>query len=230
MSSAMSPDNRKIKSTKKRIKKPQKERVVEETLVPPEARFLLSAAYFHELPEPQGDEFCILGRSNVGKSSFVNHVLGNTTLARVSKKPGKTSLANYYQITPSMVWVDLPGYGYAKASRSEKKRWSQLIADYCEKRENLVGAIWLVDIRHVGIQADLEALQWLLEIGIPFFPVLTKGDKLPQSKRAAQAKNIATRLGLPSNPLVYSTQKHSTRNQFWKKFTEWHEQKILPNQ
>lgn len=192
-----------------------------EKLLKVEATFLLSAAHYGGLPEPKGDEYGIMGRSNVGKSSFVNHVLGNYSLARVSKKPGKTSFANFYKITNQITWVDLPGYGYAKASHKEKKKWSALIRDYCEHRTNLRGLIWLLDIRHVGTQADIEAHRWLCTIGIPLFPVITKGDKLPQSKRTKQAREFKRFFHLNDTPLVYSIKKHSSRAAFWKLFLQW---------
>ncbi len=186
-----------------------------------EAKFLLSAANKKDFPEPVGREYGIVGRSNVGKSSFVNHVLGNYSLARVSKKPGKTSLANYYQINDQVIWVDLPGYGYAKVSRSEKIRWSNLISDFCEKRENVHGIIWLLDIRHVGIQTDVEAYQWLCRLGIPLFPVITKSDKLTQSKCVKQVREINKFYQFNHPPVIYSIKKQSSRIKFWNAFLQW---------
>ncbi|MDO5577593.1 MAG: ribosome biogenesis GTP-binding protein YihA/YsxC [Fibrobacter sp.] len=123
--------------------------------------FMISAANYTDIKPSNDEEYAILGRSNVGKSSFINHVLENRNLARISKKPGKTSLANFYRVDQQMVWVDLPGYGYAKVSGGERIRWSKLIASYCEKRKNLCGIIWLIDIRHIGAKADIEAYEWL---------------------------------------------------------------------
>ena len=187
----------------------------------PEARFICSAANFRDLPPPSGEEYAILGRSNVGKSSFVNHVLENRTLARVSKTPGKTSLANYYRISEDLIWVDLPGYGYARTSGAEKTRWSQLIAAYCEKRSNLSGIIWLIDIRHVGTRADMEAYAWFGNLGKPIFPVLTKGDKLSAQQRTAQVKKARHLYSFVTDPVVYSTQEHKSRERFWLRFEEW---------
>ncbi len=187
----------------------------------PEALFITSSAYYKQLPTPKGEEFAIMGRSNVGKSSFINHVLENNALAKTSKTPGKTSLANLYQIDNSMVWVDLPGYGYAKVSGDEKTRWSTLIADYCTKRPNLLGIIWLIDIRHIGIKADLEAYPWLKSLFKPIFPVLTKADKLTSSQRKQKCKAAVDIFGFSQEPIIYSVLDHSSRDRFWGAFDNW---------
>ena len=189
----------------------------------PQPNFLTSAAYQKEFPEPENEEYAVLGRSNVGKSSFISHVLEHQGLARVSRKPGKTSLANFYRVDPTMIWVDLPGYGYARTSGSERIRWSKLIRNYCEKRENLCGIIWLIDIRHPGVRADREAREWFEQLGIPLFPLLTKGDKLSRSKGMIQAREAVTVLRLPEEPVVYSTMQHSSRDRFWMRFIKWRE-------
>lgn len=185
--------------------------------------FLGSAAHFNDLPKPVYDEYCIVGRSNVGKSSFINHVLEKKHLARVSKTPGKTDLANFYRIDTKMIWVDLPGYGYAKASRAEKLRWSKLIRNYCEKRNKLFGIIWLIDIRHVGLKVDVEAYNWFRTLGIPVFPVITKSDKLPQSKRIRHVREIEVFFRFEFPPAVYSINKNASRREFWKRFNTWRE-------
>lgn len=187
----------------------------------PEAVFLQSAAHFHELPEIDGEEYAILGRSNVGKSSFINHVLENRTLARISKTPGKTTLANFYKVRTGMTWVDLPGYGYAKASGAELSRWSKLIGEYCEKRENLSGLIWLVDIRHIGTKADIDAWNWFSNLDIPVFTVLTKADKLTASQRAVQVKKAQKQFLLGTEPVQYSVHDHLSRMRFWERFEAW---------
>lgn len=185
------------------------------------ATFVASAAHFRDLPEPSGEEYAIVGRSNVGKSTFINHVLACGNLARTSKKPGKTTLANLYRLEEELFWVDLPGYGYAKASFSEKERWGRLIADYCEKRSNLAGIIWLLDIRHPGTAADLEASGWLKVLDVPILPILTKGDKL---SRNMQQKNVAAyrrAFGFSEMPVVYSALEHASRERFWSRFEAW---------
>lgn len=183
--------------------------------------FIQSAAHAKDLPSLQGEEFAFLGRSNVGKSSFINHVLECQGLARTSRTPGKTSLANFYRVDDTMVWVDLPGYGYARTSGSERQRWSELIRSYCTQRENLAGIIWLIDIRHPGVQADLEAREWLEELGKPFFTVLTKGDKITRQQTIVQSKLAVKALRLPDDPLVYSVMQHASRERFRGRFDPW---------
>ena len=187
----------------------------------PKARYFHSAGCFSEFPDISKNEYCLLGRSNVGKSSFINHVLGNKTLAYVSKKPGKTKLANFFLINDSIIWVDLPGYGYAKASKSEKLRCSRLISDYCTKRENLIGIIWFLDIRRIGVKADVEAFAWLRQFNHPVFPIITKVDKLSQNKRTKQIREIEKYYNLNPPTCTYSIQKYSFRERFWSSFRSW---------
>jgi GTP-binding protein len=192
------------------------------------AEFVMSAARFSDLPAPQGAEFCVMGRSNVGKSSFINHVFSDKSLARVSNKPGKTVLANFFKVSDGTVWVDLPGYGYAKTARTERARWSALIEDYCQKRENLRGVVWLLDMRHAGLSSDLEAGEWLERLGLPTLPVLTKCDKLSRSEAAAQKKAFVKALGLTFDPIVYSVTKPAYRDLFWERYALWQSEGLQP--
>jgi GTP-binding protein len=187
----------------------------------PLAAFISSSAHFKELPAPTGDEFAILGRSNVGKSSFINHVLENRNLARTSKTPGKTTLANLYQVEKDLVWVDLPGYGYARSCSAERMRWSQLIRDYCEKRDALKGIIWLIDVRHIGVAADVEALEWFSSLGVPLFAVLTKIDKITKGLRNAKVSQAQKVFNLNIAPVLYSNVEHDSRERFWDRFDAW---------
>ncbi|MDG5814915.1 ribosome biogenesis GTP-binding protein YihA/YsxC [Chitinispirillales bacterium ANBcel5] len=188
------------------------------------AQFVTSAAHFSDLPPLTEDEYAVFGRSNVGKSSFINHVFSSGVIARTSQKPGKTTLANLYKVSDGSAWVDLPGYGYARASIREMERWSRLIGEYCSGRENLAGIIWLLDIRHPGIAADKEAASWLYELKLPVFPVLTKSDKLSrnnQLKNAAQFKKI---FNFKTDTLLYTVTDHSSRERFWQMFELWRQE------
>jgi len=185
------------------------------------AQFVQSAAHLKELPKSVGEEYAVMGRSNVGKSTFINHALMKASLARVSKRPGKTTLANLYRLTDGLFWVDLPGYGYAKAPGAEKDRWSRLLADYCGKRKGLAGVIWLLDIRHPGLEVDMEAFQWFGEIGLPIFPVLTKGDKLSKSTRKKHAAEFRKIFRFDGEPIIYSSLEHESRERFWSGFDVW---------
>ena len=129
--------------------------------------------------------FC--GRSNVGKSSMINCLLARKSLARTSEKPGKTATINYYELDKKLFLVDLPGYGYAKVSYAEKERWARFIEAYFNFESNKKLALSLVDLRHKPTEADLEMAAYLDEVGIPYWVVATKADKL--SKTAA-AENL----------------------------------------
>lgn len=190
----------------------------------PRPEFIVSAASAKDFPELSGEEYAVLGRSNVGKSSFISHVLERHGLARVSRKPGKTSLANFFRIDDTMIWVDLPGYGYAKTSGSEKLRWGRLIRSYCEQRKNLAGIIWLIDIRHPGVKADHEAREWIARLGVPVFVILTKSDKVSRQQGAILSRKAATEFQLESEQLLqYSTLQHASRERFWDTFEKWRE-------
>jgi GTP-binding protein len=192
------------------------------------AQFVMSAARFSDLPPSAGTEYCVMGRSNVGKSSFINHVFSDRGLARVSNKPGKTTLANFFKVSDGTVWVDLPGYGYAQTAKIQRARWSALIEDYCVKRENLRGVVWLLDIRHPGLAIDLEAGEWLMRAGLPALPVLTKCDKLPKSAVAAQKRLFVKALGPAFDPLVYSVNQPEYRDLFWRRFAQWTTEGLQP--
>ncbi|MDR2729198.1 MAG: ribosome biogenesis GTP-binding protein YihA/YsxC [Chitinispirillales bacterium] len=183
--------------------------------------FIKSAAEFKDVPKLSGEEYAVLGRSNVGKSTFFNHVLASGAIARVSKRPGKTTLANFYKLEEGLFWVDLPGYGYAKACSSEKMRWGKLIGDYCAKRDNLTGIIWLLDIRHPGVNADMEAFEWLGGLKLPVMPVLTKGDKLSRTAQKKHCSQFCEIFGFEADPVIYSSLEHASRERFWTGFEAW---------
>lgn len=185
------------------------------------ARFISSAAHYGQLPAAGGDEFCLMGRSNVGKSSFINHVFGSRELARVSKRPGKTTLANLYGVSDGTLWVDLPGYGFALAAKDDKVRWNRLIEEYYEKRGNLRGCIWLLDIRHAGLPADVTACRWLAGRRIPVFPMLMKCDKLSRQETAAHVKAFMESFGFSEEPMLYTIMRPTCREEFWMRFHQW---------
>jgi GTP-binding protein len=118
-------------------------------------------------------------------------------------------------------WVDLPGYGYATASKKEKSRWSRLIADYCEKREALWGIIWLCDIRHPGASMDTVAAPWIADLQLPVLQVLTKADKLSGNKRQQHAARYRRVFGFDRSPVLYSTMDQGSRTAFWGEYNAW---------
>ena len=142
------------------------------------AKFLISNTEVDKCPKPTMPEYAFIGRSNVGKSSLINMLTGNSKLAKTSGKPGKTRLINHFLINNEWYLVDLPGYGYAKTSKTDREKWEKFIRKYLLKRENLYCICVLVDSRHEPQTNDLEFMQWLGENQVPFVIVFTKADKL----------------------------------------------------
>ncbi|GAA0763453.1 ribosome biogenesis GTP-binding protein YihA/YsxC [Psychroflexus lacisalsi] len=142
------------------------------------SEFVMSNSDVTKCPNTQLPEYAFIGRSNVGKSSLINMLTGRKALAKVSGKPGKTRLINHFLINENWHLVDLPGYGYAKVSKQEKKTFQKYITAYFEKRQQLVNTFILIDSRHVPQPIDLEFLEWMGMNTIPFSIVFTKADKL----------------------------------------------------
>ena len=153
-----------------------------------QARFLISNTDVQKCPPPDWPEYAFIGRSNVGKSSLINMLVGQKSLAKVSVRPGKTQLINHFIIDESWYLVDLPGYGYAKISLSVKEKFQKLISRYILNRENLYCLFVLIDIRHAAQQIDIEFISWLGENHIPFALIFTKADKLG---KVTAIKNVA---------------------------------------
>lgn len=142
------------------------------------AEFVVSNSDVAKCPKSSLPEYAFIGRSNVGKSSLINMLTGRKSLAKTSGKPGKTQLINHFLINKNWHLVDLPGYGYARVSKRDKKTFQKFITQYFSHREQLVTGFVLVDIRHRPQPIDLEFMQWLGENGIPFSIIFTKADKL----------------------------------------------------
>ncbi len=146
------------------------------------AEFIGSSAKLSQCPEGKVPEYAFIGRSNVGKSSLINMLTNHKGLAKTSSKPGKTRLINHFKINGEWFLVDLPGYGYAKASKTEKRGFQKIIVDYIEKRESLANLFVLLDSRLEPQKIDLEFMEWLGVNGIPFSMIFTKIDKLSGNK------------------------------------------------
>lgn len=141
--------------------------------------FVKSSSKWQECPKPEIPEYAFIGRSNVGKSSLINAIMNKKDLAKTSQTPGKTQLINHFLVNEEWYLTDLPGYGYAKVSKSMRKDFEKIITNYILHRDNLVNLFVLVDIRHSPQKIDLEFMQWCGENNIPFSIVFTKEDKLP---------------------------------------------------
>lgn len=161
------------------------------------AEFIVSNSDVKKCPNEPIPEYAFIGRSNVGKSSLINMLTNNKNLAKTSSKPGKTQLINHFKINSNWFLVDLPGYGYAKVSKSTKSTFQKFITEYFEKREQLVSAFVLVDIRHEAQKIDLEFINYLGENGVPFGIVFTKADKI--SKGTVQKHIAAYKKALLAN-------------------------------
>jgi GTP-binding protein len=145
-------------------------------------QFIKSSPDYMHCPETGLPEYAFMGRSNVGKSSLINMLAGRKGLAKISGTPGKTQLINHFLINESWYIVDLPGYGFAKISRSKKAHWEKMIRDYLLNRINLRNSFVLIDVRHAPMVSDLEFISWFGEMGLPFTLVFTKADKLSRPK------------------------------------------------
>jgi GTP-binding protein len=152
------------------------------------AEYVISSPDYTKCPATDRPEYAFIGRSNVGKSSLINMLTNNQKLAKTSGTPGKTQLINHFLINKSWYIVDLPGYGFAKVSQRDRRRWEQMIENYLRKRENLVNVFVLIDSRHKPQKLDLDFVNQLGKWEIPFALVFTKSDKENQSTVAANVK------------------------------------------
>ena len=146
------------------------------------ADILLSAANKSHYPQDDIPEVALAGRSNVGKSSFINTMLNRKNLASTSGKPGKTQLLNFFNIDDKLRFVDVPGYGYARVSKKEREKWGKMIEEYLTTRENLRAVVSLVDLRHEPSADDVQMYEFLKYYEIPVILVATKADKIPRGK------------------------------------------------
>ena len=157
------------------------------------AEFTASYGLFSQIPPSDRPEFAFSGHSNVGKSSLINKLLNRKGLARVSATPGKTSTINFFSVD-SIYFADLPGYGYAKVSKSEKKRWAELIEGYLHDDRELALVFQLIDFRHKPTEDDVMMINFLIDSEIPFIVVLTKADKLRKREREARLQAFRTEI------------------------------------
>ncbi len=155
-----------------------------------DATFRMACGKCSQLPKPERMEFAFLGRSNVGKSTLINKIVGRKSLARVSAVPGKTATINFYAVD-QVYFVDLPGYGYAKTSKSEQERLKKLIFGYLQEDRDLRLAVQLLDMRHKPSADDLMMINALIDAEIPFVIVFTKADKLNKTEREQRMRGFA---------------------------------------
>jgi GTP-binding protein len=178
------------------------------------AEFLKSALKEADWPRDNTPEVAFLGRSNVGKSSLMNSLLGVRGLARASSTPGRTQLLNFFLINGQFRFVDLPGYGYARAPRAIKAEWNLAAAEFLAQREQLVLSIHIVDSRHEPSKQDLQLHEWLVHHRKPHLIVATKSDKLSNNELRQNIKRIATVFRI-DQVLIYSATKKRGRDELW---------------
>lgn len=160
-----------------------------------QAKFLISAEKLSQCPNYTLPEFPLLGRSNVGKSSFINGLANNKKLAKTSNTPGKTRLINFFQFENEFMLADLPGYGYAKVSKEAQNRWQKYLEEYLLKREQICSLVQLVDGRHDIQKNDFQMREWVEAYNLPIFTVVTKTDYVPKTKIPAVLKNVEKQFG-----------------------------------
>ena len=185
------------------------------------ANYIKSVSDLNSLPKERLPEIAFAGRSNVGKSSALNRLVNINNLAKISSTPGKTRLINFFLINQNIYFVDLPGYGYAKAPQSMRQSWGKLIEDYLKESKNLRGTVLLIDSRRGPLEPDLELLEWLDFYGINKLVVLTKTDKLSRSELVAVEKTTCEIMSLDSESFVlFSAKTGEGKN----KILKWIEQ------
>ncbi|MDX2086664.1 MAG: ribosome biogenesis GTP-binding protein YihA/YsxC [Kofleriaceae bacterium] len=184
----------------------------------PKATFLTSAAAPKDFPPPGLPELAVVGRSNVGKSSLINALVGQDGLARTSRTPGRTRLINWFEVAakPSFHLVDLPGYGYAAVDSKTRESWKPLIEEYLAKRSSLAGVLLLVDIRRGPEDEELDFVPWLAEREVPIIVALTKSDKLAKNKRMIEVMRARKTLALTRDPLAVSAQDGDGIDTLWR--------------
>src|SRR5690625_4084448 len=154
------------------------------------AEIVTSAVTSEQYPKGAFPEIALAGRSNVGKSSFINRLLGRKNLVRTSSKPGKTRTLNFYNINDAFHFVDVPGYGYAKVSKAERNRWGKMMEEYFETRTQLKAVVLVVDSRHQPTREDVQMYEYVTYLNIPLIIIATKIDKISKNKQTKQIKQI----------------------------------------
>ena len=181
------------------------------------AEILLSAANKSHYPQDDIPEIALAGRSNVGKSSFINTLLNRKNLARTSGKPGKTQLFNFFNIDDKLRFVDVPGYGYAKVSKTERAKWGKMIEEYLTSRDNLRAVVSLVDLRHDPSADDVQMYEFLKYYEIPVIVVATKSDKIPRGKWNKHESAIKKKLDFDKTDdfIIFSSVDKTGLDQAW---------------
>ncbi len=176
-----------------------------------QAEFIISVAEAAKIPDYGMPEIAIAGKSNVGKSSFINFLTNQKKLAKTSSEPGRTRLLNYFKINNGeYCFVDLPGYGYAKVNKTDKKKWGGLVETYLQQSCNLINVFVLVDIRHEPTEDDKLMVRYLYSTGIPFTLIATKSDKLSRAQQQKCRAIVANSLGVGTKDIILTSSLSKT--------------------
>lgn len=181
------------------------------------AEIVISAVSPKQYPETDLPEVALAGRSNVGKSSFINTLIDRKNLARTSGKPGKTQTLNFYLIEDALHFVDVPGYGYAKVSKTERAKWGEMIETYITSRKQLRAVVSLVDVRHDPSKEDIQMYEFLKYYNIPVIVVATKADKIPRGKWNKHTSVIKKKLDFDQNDtfILFSSETKQGKEEAW---------------
>lgn len=183
--------------------------------------FIKSATRPGNYPPAELPEIAFAGRSNVGKSSLINVLVNRKSLVRTSSTPGRTQLINFFSVNNKFNLIDFPGYGFAKVPLEVKKAWGPMIRTYLEVRETLKGVVFILDIRRIPREEDIQLLDWLEEFGVPTIPVITKIDKVNRSQREKQIKLIVAETGLPREAFsLFSAMTKEGSEEIWERIED----------
>ncbi|WP_010651066.1 ribosome biogenesis GTP-binding protein YihA/YsxC [Oceanobacillus massiliensis] len=186
------------------------------------AEIVISAVSKKQYPGDMLPEIALAGRSNVGKSSFINKLINRKNLARTSSKPGKTQTLNFYKINDIFYFVDVPGYGYAKVSKKEKEKWGPMMEEYFLTRENLKAVLLITDLRHEPTKDDLRMYDFLKYNGVQVIIIGTKLDKIPKTKRAQHIKRTKQTFQMDSDDILipFSSETGEGKEESWSVITK----------
>jgi GTP-binding protein len=190
---------------------------------PMDCQFVGSFYKYAQLPKDNRPQVAFAGRSNVGKSSLLNRLTGHKKLAKTSNTPGKTRSLNFYLVNDRFYFVDLPGYGYAKVSKTERAGWARLIEEYLERSERLAGLVVLLDCRRELTEHDSRLFDWLARKELPGVAIVTKADKLSRDKLNHKVQQVETETGLPAIPFstVTGLGKRELQSAVWDLVAEY---------
>ncbi len=184
------------------------------------AVFVKSALEPEHYPAAQLPEIAFAGRSNVGKSSLINCLLQRKKLVRTSRTPGRTQMINFFAVNDAFMFVDLPGYGYARVAEKVRRSWGPMVETYLRRRHNLKAIVQIIDLRHPPTADDLQLWNWLCDSSLEIVGVLTKADKVKRGRRPQHVRQAALALGVdPRSLIVFSAVSRQGRDALWQRLT-----------